>query len=61
MDISNFIYHSESIVVNNLSLVLEKVLNDKLVLTDEEKKQLEDIMKTVYLLEKKINNFDTED
>jgi len=57
MTISKYIQRSEPIKVNNLALMLEKALDDKLVLSEAEQEELEKIMKLIEEAELSIYNF----
>lgn len=53
ISIADFITHSECQKINNLALMMEKVLNDKIVLTDIENDILTEIMSLIDSVEKK--------
>jgi len=57
LDISDFINHSEPELIKNIALMLEKSLNDKMLLTEEEKKELQAIIETSKVLEEMIYKF----
>lgn len=54
MNISNFLENSESEYLGNLALLLEKTLNDKILLSEKEKESLNEIMHSLEEVEVKI-------
>lgn len=61
MNILDFINRSESEQLANIAIILEKSLNDKIVLSDEEKELLSEIMNKAEELEDLVNNFSAND
>ena len=57
MNIADFIHHSEPELINNIALMLEKSMNDKIVLSEDDKEELMEIMETVKILEEQISSF----
>jgi len=57
LNISDFIKRSEPEQLVNIAIFLEKALNDKIILTDEEKVSLDKIMKKIEELENSVFDF----